>query len=52
MVETYTIALKFGSDTCQIKVGIVQVNTKSGRKMSDVRLLFHALHTGQVITPG
>ena len=46
------IALKFGSDTCQINVGIVQINTKSGRKMSDVRLLFHALHTGQVIIPG
>ena len=43
LVETYAIALNFGSDTCQIKVGIVQVNTKSGRKMSDVRLLFHAL---------
>ena len=31
------------SDTCQIKVGIVQVNTKIGRKMSDVQLLFCAL---------
>ena len=35
-VETYTIALNFGLDTCQIKVGIVQVNTKNGQKMSDV----------------
>ena len=37
------MALNFGLDTYQIKVGIVQVNIKSGRKMSDVRLLFHAL---------
>ena len=35
---------------CQIKVGIVQVNTKSGRKMSDVQLLFHALYHA-VLTP-
>ena len=33
LVETYTIAQNFGSDMCQIKVGIVQVNTQSGRKM-------------------
>ena len=26
LVETYAIALNFGSDMCQIKVGIVQVN--------------------------
>ena len=33
----------FGLDTCQIKLGFVQVNTKSARKMScDVWLLFHA----------
>ena len=47
LVETYTITLKFGLDTCQIKVGIVQVNAKCGRKMSDVRLLFHALYMCQ-----
>ena len=35
LVETYIIiALKFGSDIYQIKVGIVQVNTKSGQKMT------------------
>ena len=34
------IYANFGSDTCQIKVGIVQVNTKSAQKMSDVRLFF------------
>ena len=44
LVEINAITLNFGSDTCQIKVGIVQVNAKSARKMSDVRLLFHALH--------
>ena len=27
LVEIYAIALNFGSDMCQIKVGIVQVNT-------------------------
>ena len=43
LVETYAMALNFDSDTCQIKVGIVQVKTKSDRKMSDVQLLFHAL---------
>ena len=42
LVEINAITLNFGSDTCQIKVGIVQVNTKSAQKMSDVRLLFHA----------
>ena len=44
LVEINGIALNFGSDTCQIKVRIVQLNTKSARKMSDVQLLFHALH--------
>ena len=44
LVEINAITLNFGSDTCQIKVGIVQVNTKSAEKMSDVRLLFHALY--------
>ena len=43
LVETYARAVNFHSDMCQIKVGNVQVNTKSGRKMSDVRLLFHVL---------
>ena len=28
--ESYAIALNFGSDICQTKVAIVQVNTKSG----------------------
>ena len=32
LVETYAVALNFGSDMCQIKVRIVQVNTKSGGK--------------------
>ena len=31
-----------GSDICHIKLGFVQVNTKTARKMSDVLLLFHA----------
>ena len=44
LVEINAITLNFGLDTCQIKVGIVQVNTKSAWKMSDVRLLFHALY--------
>ena len=44
LVEISTMALYFGSDICQIKLGFVQVNPKSARKMSDVRLLFHALH--------
>ena len=43
LVEINAITLNFGLDTCQIKVGIVQVNTKRDRKMSDVRLLFHVL---------
>ena len=33
----------FGLDICKIKLGFVQVNPKSARKMFDVRLLFHAL---------
>ena len=36
LIETYAIVLNFGLDTCQINMGIIQVNTKSGRKMSDV----------------
>ena len=44
LVKINVITLNFGSDTCQIKVGIVQVNTKSAQKMSDVRLLFHVLY--------
>ena len=43
LVKINAITLNFGLDTCQIKVGIVQVNTKSARKMSDVQLLFRAL---------
>ena len=35
LVEINAITL-IGSDTCQVKVGIVQINTKSARKMSDV----------------
>ena len=42
LVEICTVAY-FGSDICQIKLGFVQVNTKSAQKMSDVRLLFHTL---------
>ena len=42
VVEICTVALQFGSNNCQIK--FVQVNLKSAQKMSDVRLLFHALH--------
>ena len=40
LVEICTVALYFGSDIRQIKLGFVQVNTKSARKMSDVRLYF------------
>ena len=40
LVEICTVALYFGLDICQ---GFVQVNPKSAWKMSDVRLLFHAL---------
>ena len=42
LVETYTTALKFGLDTCQIKMGNC---TGQHQKWSEnVRLLFHALH--------
>ena len=51
LVETCTVALYFGSDKCQIKLGFVQVNPKSARKMSDVRLLFHALWTYKMSAP-
>ena len=44
LVEICTVALYFGLDICQIKLGFVQVNLKSAQEMSDVRLLFHALH--------
>ena len=50
LVETYAIALKFGSDICQIKVGIVQVNTKSSQKMSDVQLLYTNYSFTYIIT--
>ena len=43
LVEMCIVALHFGSDICQIKLGFVQVNPKSAQKISDVRLLFHAL---------
>ena len=43
LIEVCTVALYFGSDIYQIKLRFVQVNTKSAWKMSDVRLLFHAL---------
>ena len=46
-VLTFTkidLTLNFGLDTCQIKVGIAQVHTKSGPKMLDLQLLSHALH--------
>ena len=36
LVKIYAIALNFGLDVCQVKVRIVQVNTKSGWKMCDV----------------
>ena len=40
LVEICTVEY-FGSDICQIKLGLVQI--KSAWKMSYVRLLFHAL---------
>ena len=43
LIEICIVALYFGSDICQIKLEFVHVNAKSARKMSDVRLLFHAL---------
>ena len=33
LVEIYTVVLNFGYDTCQIKLGFVQVNTKSVQMM-------------------
>ena len=36
LIEVRTVALYFGSDICQIKLGFVQVNPKSAWKMSDV----------------
>ena len=42
-VLTVLAALQFGLDICQIKLWLVQVNAKNVWKMSDVRLLFHAL---------
>ena len=48
-VEIYTVTLNFGLDTCQIKMQIVQVNTKSPQKMSKVRL-FHALYYAHMYT--
>ena len=44
MLRDMYLSIIFGSYICQIKLGFVQVNTKSARKMSDIRLLFHALH--------
>ena len=44
LVEVCIVALYFGSDICQIKLGFIQVNPKSARKMSDVQLLFHTLY--------
>ena len=33
LVEKCTVALYFGSDVCQIKLGFVQVNPKSALRM-------------------
>ena len=38
LVEICTVALHFCLDICQIKLGFVQVNPKSARKMSNVQL--------------
>ena len=35
-LEICTVALYFGLDICQNKLGFVQINTKSAQKMSDV----------------
>ena len=43
LVEICTVALYFGLDICQIKLGFVQINLKSATKKSDVQLLFHVL---------
>ena len=51
-VLTFTkidLTLNFGLDTCQIKVGIAQVHTKSGPKMLDLLLLIHALQYSMCI---
>ena len=50
LIEINGITLNFGSTACKIKVGIVHVNTKSARKMSDVQLLSHALTCTYVAT--
>ena len=50
LVEINAITLNFGSGTCQIKVEIIRVNNKSARKMSDVQLLFHALHGSSMLS--
>ena len=46
LVETCTVALYFGSDICQIKLGFVQVNPQ---KMSDVQLYSYSVYTLWVI---
>ena len=46
LVEICTVVLQFGLDICQIKLGFVVLFVHKGAwKMSDVRLLFHALCT-------
>ena len=46
MSPTLTVALYYGLDIYQIKLGPVQVNPKSVQKMSNVQLLFRiALET-------
>ena len=39
-LKVNAIRLNFGLDTCQIKVEIVQVNTKSAQRMSDIHTLY------------
>ena len=51
VVQVYTIRLNFGSDTCQIKVKIVQVNTKSAWKMSDVHVTVAITHYMYTVYP-
>ena len=50
VVQIYVITINFGSETCQIKVGIVQVNTKSALKMliSDCTYIHTIVTTGMV----
>ena len=36
LVEIYTVVLHFGLDTCQIKLGFVQVNTKYWKMLDTV----------------